>query len=156
MKLTGTRVTSHTCSTGRRPWNGNRRSNRVLSKALAKDPSERTASARDFERALLEARQASVTPNEKMRILIADDDPDFCMLAADTLAYAFPKASKKLAPTIPKLQALRERVRERPRPVGCPAGRAPRSIPSLPWGWRPAVVFAPPESGSSARTRRAG
>ncbi|HEX4353747.1 MAG TPA: protein kinase [Polyangiales bacterium] len=63
-----------------------------LLRALCFDPHQRTANADAFRRALLEARESIKTSYNALRILVADDDPDFRALAAETLAYGFPGA----------------------------------------------------------------
>ena len=61
----------------------------VLLKALEKRPQDRFASADLFRRALKEARASSVEP---VRILVAEDDPDFRDLLALKLSMEFPDA----------------------------------------------------------------
>ncbi|HKO50333.1 MAG TPA: protein kinase [Polyangiaceae bacterium] len=61
----------------------------VLSKALQKRPQDRFASADLFRRALNQARACSVEP---VRILVAEDDPDFRDLLALKLGMEFPDA----------------------------------------------------------------
>jgi serine/threonine-protein kinase len=61
----------------------------VLLKALRKRPQDRFASADLFRRALKEARAQSVEP---VRILVAEDDPDFRDLLALKLSMEFPDA----------------------------------------------------------------
>ncbi|HYP77379.1 MAG TPA: protein kinase [Polyangiaceae bacterium] len=61
----------------------------VLLKALSKRPEDRFASADLFRRALKEARACSVEP---VRILVAEDDPDFRDLLALKLSMEFPDA----------------------------------------------------------------
>ena len=61
----------------------------VILKALAKQPQDRTASADLFRRSLKEARSSSVEP---VRILVAEDDPDFRDLLALKLGMEFPDA----------------------------------------------------------------
>jgi serine/threonine-protein kinase len=61
----------------------------VILKALSKLPKERTSSADLFRRSLKEARAASVEP---VRILVAEDDPDFRDLLALKLGMEFPNA----------------------------------------------------------------
>jgi serine/threonine-protein kinase len=60
--------------------------------ALSFDPYHRTANADAFRRALLEARDSIKTSYNALRIIVADDDPDFRALAEETLAYGFPGA----------------------------------------------------------------
>jgi serine/threonine-protein kinase len=61
----------------------------VILKALRKRPQDRFASADMFRRALKEARASSVEP---VRILVAEDDPDFRDLLALKLGMEFPDA----------------------------------------------------------------
>jgi serine/threonine-protein kinase len=61
----------------------------VIMKALRKRPQDRFASADMFRRALKEARASSVEP---VRILVAEDDPDFRDLLALKLGMEFPDA----------------------------------------------------------------
>jgi len=61
----------------------------VVLKAMAKKPRDRFASADLFRRALKEARASSVEP---VRILVAEDDPDFRDLLALKLGIEFPDA----------------------------------------------------------------
>lgn len=61
----------------------------VLLKALEKKPEDRTASADLLRRSLKEARASSVEP---VRILVAEDDPDFRDLLALKLGMEFPDA----------------------------------------------------------------
>ncbi|MEI9952979.1 MAG: protein kinase [Pseudomonadota bacterium] len=61
----------------------------VLLKALRKRPEDRFSSADLFRRALKEARACSVEP---VRILVAEDDPDFRDLLALKLGMEFPDA----------------------------------------------------------------
>jgi serine/threonine protein kinase len=65
---------------------------RVVLAALHKDPELRTPSAAAFRRALSDARQAASRTNAPLRIVVADDDPDFLRLATETLTFAFPAA----------------------------------------------------------------
>jgi eukaryotic-like serine/threonine-protein kinase len=67
----------------------------VLQHALAKDPRERTASVELFRRALLEARNDSLEP---VRILVAEDDPDFRELLQLALSEEFPGADVECVP----------------------------------------------------------
>jgi len=61
----------------------------VILRALAKNPQDRTASVDAFRRALKEARASSMEP---VRILVAEDDPDFRDLLALKLGMEFPGA----------------------------------------------------------------
>ncbi len=61
----------------------------VILKALEKRPKDRTPSADLFRRSLKEARSLSVEP---VRILVAEDDPDFRDLLALKLGMEFPDA----------------------------------------------------------------
>jgi serine/threonine-protein kinase len=61
----------------------------ALLQALHFDYSRRTANPDAFRRALLEARQTIKSSYNALRIIVADDDPDFRELAAETLAYGF-------------------------------------------------------------------
>jgi serine/threonine-protein kinase len=61
----------------------------VILKALSKNPQDRFASADLFRRSLKEARTSSVEP---VRILVAEDDPDFRDLLALKLSMEFPDA----------------------------------------------------------------
>lgn len=65
---------------------------RVILNAMEKDPTKRTPSADVFRRELLEARESASAGASGIRILIADDDPDFVDLARETLGFAFPGA----------------------------------------------------------------
>jgi serine/threonine protein kinase len=60
--------------------------------AVHPDPEKRTASADEFRRSLLAARETVVESYQKLRVLVADDDPDFTALARETLQHAFPGA----------------------------------------------------------------
>ncbi len=62
---------------------------RVILRALVKDPAQRTASAETFRRELTKARDGIEEP---MRILLADDDPDSRALLQLTLEREFPDA----------------------------------------------------------------
>jgi serine/threonine protein kinase len=61
----------------------------VLLNALAKDPKQRTTSVELFRRALMEARNDSLEP---VRILVAEDDPDFREMLGLLLRQEFPGA----------------------------------------------------------------
>ncbi|MBN8617086.1 MAG: protein kinase [Deltaproteobacteria bacterium] len=65
---------------------------RVLLKAMAKDPTQRTASADAFRRELLSARQSVSAGSRGLRFIVADDDEDFASLVSETLSFAFPGA----------------------------------------------------------------
>lgn len=64
-----------------------------LLKSLMFNPHERTATPDVFRRELLEARDAICVSHRALRILVADDDPDFRELAIEALAYGFPGAT---------------------------------------------------------------
>jgi serine/threonine protein kinase len=59
----------------------------VILRALAKDPAKRTPSVEAFRRGLLAAAERSTEP---VRILLADDDADFCQLLSLSLEREFP------------------------------------------------------------------
>ena len=61
-----------------------------LAMAMHRDPERRPANIEAFRRALLSARQGVGTRPSSMRIVIADDDPDFLALISETLGFAFP------------------------------------------------------------------
>lgn len=61
----------------------------AILRALAKNPQERTSTVDAFRRALKEARASSMEP---VRILVAEDDPDFRDLLALKLGMEFPGA----------------------------------------------------------------
>lgn len=61
----------------------------VVMRALAKDPRERTRSAEGFRRGLIAARDRM---SEPVRILVAEDDPDFREVLEITLVREFPDA----------------------------------------------------------------
>jgi serine/threonine-protein kinase len=65
---------------------------RALLDAVHPRPERRTPSADEFRRALLAARETVVESYQKLRILVADDDPDFTALAREMLLHAFPGA----------------------------------------------------------------
>jgi eukaryotic-like serine/threonine-protein kinase len=67
----------------------------VLSQALAKDPKQRMQSVELFRRALMEARNDSLEP---VRILVAEDDPDFRELLQIVLTQEFPGADIECVP----------------------------------------------------------
>lgn len=67
----------------------------VLSQALAKDPKQRMQSVELFRRALIEARNDSLEP---VRILVAEDDPDFRDLLQLVLTQEFPGADIECVP----------------------------------------------------------
>jgi len=64
----------------------------VLLRALEFDVHKRTATADEFRRQLLRARDSMQARVDDLRILVADDDHDFLDLARETLDYAFPGA----------------------------------------------------------------
>ena len=66
---------------------------KVLARALAKTPEERTPSADHLRRDLFEAREFASAPSKASRILIADDDAEFCQVASAALSQAFPSAA---------------------------------------------------------------
>jgi eukaryotic-like serine/threonine-protein kinase len=61
----------------------------VLLDALAKDPAQRTSGVELFRRALIEARNDSLEP---VRILVAENDPDFLEILELVLRSEFPGA----------------------------------------------------------------
>jgi eukaryotic-like serine/threonine-protein kinase len=61
----------------------------VLLGALAKDPAQRTSGVELFRRALVEARNGSLEP---VRILVAENDPDFLEILELVLRNEFPGA----------------------------------------------------------------
>ncbi|MBC7172769.1 MAG: response regulator, partial [Polyangiaceae bacterium] len=65
----------------------------VLIRALAREPGERFRTPLEFRNALLAARAATSRPAGTLRIVIADDDPDFRDLAEAILQSEFPNAS---------------------------------------------------------------
>ncbi len=67
----------------------------VLLRALAKDPRERTQSVELLRRSLIEARNDSLEP---VRILVAEDDPDFRDLVELVLHSEFPGADIECVP----------------------------------------------------------
>ncbi len=64
----------------------------VIIRALTRKPEDRFQTADEFRRALLAARVASSKPAGTLRLLIADDDPDFADLARTILKSEFPNA----------------------------------------------------------------
>jgi len=62
----------------------------VLAMAIRPDPAKRFASTEELRRALLAARQDVAAVPSSMRIVVADDDPDFLALISETLGFAFP------------------------------------------------------------------
>lgn len=67
----------------------------VLTRALAKKPKDRTPSAAQFKRELLQARKRYLDP---ARIIVADDDADFRELVSVALVEAFPDACVDAVP----------------------------------------------------------
>lgn len=65
----------------------------ALLKALAFNPTERTATPDEFRRELLKARESITTSHRALRILVADDDEDFRDFAIEALTYGFPGAT---------------------------------------------------------------
>lgn len=62
----------------------------VLSMAIHPEPEKRPESTEALRRALLAARQNVGAQPVSMRIVVADDDPDFLALISETLGFAFP------------------------------------------------------------------
>lgn len=62
----------------------------VLAMAIHHDPEARPESMEALRRALLAARQNAASQATSIRIVIADDDPDFLALISETLGFAFP------------------------------------------------------------------
>ncbi len=62
----------------------------VLAMAIHPDPEKRPVSTEALRRALLAARQNVGAQPASMRIVVADDDPDFLALISETLGFAFP------------------------------------------------------------------
>jgi len=62
---------------------------KVLLKAMAKEPAQRTPTADAFRRELLQARQTVSAGTRGLRFIVADDDADFAALVSETLAFAF-------------------------------------------------------------------
>ncbi|HJL16344.1 MAG TPA: serine/threonine-protein kinase [Sandaracinaceae bacterium LLY-WYZ-13_1] len=71
---------------------------RVILRALEKDPRKRIRGADELQRELLEARESASTATRADRILVADDDPDFRALIEETLRFAFPDAQIETFP----------------------------------------------------------
>ena len=65
--------------------------------ALRKDPSERTASARELMEHLTEAR-GGVSSTGRLRIVVADDDDDMLTLVAATVQGVLPRADVEVVP----------------------------------------------------------
>lgn len=68
----------------------------VILKALSKAPQDRHASVAAFREALLTAREESQRALQHVKILVADDDPDFAKLAADLVQHASPGAEVRI------------------------------------------------------------
>ncbi len=64
----------------------------VLLRGLARDLGERYRTADEFRKALLEARETISAYSMSIRIVIADDDPDFLAVAREAVSFAFPGA----------------------------------------------------------------
>lgn len=65
----------------------------VILKALSKNPVDRYPSVRDLRDALLAARESTQRAlSGPVRVLVADDDPDFAALAAEMVRHASPGA----------------------------------------------------------------
>lgn len=64
----------------------------VIARGMEKTPARRTASADEFRRELLDARQSASLSGTSLRLLVADDDEDFAALLRETLDWAFPGA----------------------------------------------------------------
>ncbi len=62
----------------------------VFLKAVEPDPAKRYESAEQFRRAVVAARAQVATPARSVRIVVADDDPDFSRFVEATLSRAFP------------------------------------------------------------------
>lgn len=84
----------------------------VILGALIKDPELRTPSVEAFRQGLVQAREHAVAPAESLRILIADDDTDFCALVEETLRYAYPHAD--IITVADGMEAIRLAERSRP------------------------------------------
>jgi serine/threonine protein kinase len=62
----------------------------AILRAIEKDPARRTVSPDAFRRELLAARETASQSASGLRLLVADDDPAFAALVAESLAFAFP------------------------------------------------------------------
>ena len=62
----------------------------VVLAALAKDPEQRVESAVKLREMLREAQQSATRPNDRVRVLLAEDDEDFRKLSTRWLQRAFP------------------------------------------------------------------
>ncbi len=62
---------------------------KVLLKAMAKEPAQRTPTADALRRELLQARQSVSAGTRGLRFIVADDDADFAALVSETLSFAF-------------------------------------------------------------------
>ncbi len=86
---------------------------RVVLGALAKDPRQRTATAGEFRRGLLEVRRATVMPStDRASIVIADDDADFREWITAVVEDAVPGIEVRVVPD--GTSALTEIMRRRP------------------------------------------
>ncbi|EYF04782.1 Serine/threonine kinase [Chondromyces apiculatus DSM 436] len=79
--------------------------------ALAKEPEERTATAEELRFALLKAREDAPLSWMPMRVIVADDSPDFRSLVAMVLEAALPRAE---VISVPDGQAALEVIQEKP------------------------------------------
>ena len=62
----------------------------AVSSALESDPDRRPPTIEALRRAMLSARQRAAQRAVSMRILVADDDPDFLAFISEALGFAFP------------------------------------------------------------------
>ncbi|HJK97110.1 MAG TPA: protein kinase [Polyangiaceae bacterium LLY-WYZ-14_1] len=82
----------------------------VLLRALVHDPEERIQHADLFRKALMGARQTLARPLTSVRVLLADDDPEFRALAEGILDQAFPGATIETADDGERALSLAERA----------------------------------------------